>query len=256
MDLTLTHMQDDRGWILERFARDWTFMAEDSKNSHINVGHNLEVAWLLLRLHSLTGKEKYREEGLALTDQLLEKAFHAETGAWRGDLKRTNPEQYPSTTTWWAHAYGNMLQLYAYRISGEDRYLEAFRKGARFWNENFIDEEYGASPTRARLEGGVVDGAKGKRSKTSYHSMEHSFLCYLYLDLWTNDTSVSLHYQIENPNGGSLYPLPIEGLNPQIEKTFVNSILKRSRTTSDGALRLPDEGPAELEIQLSSPDAQ
>ncbi len=256
MDLTLTHMQDDRGWILERFDRDWTFMAEDSKNSHINVGHNLEVAWLLLRLYSLTGKETYREEGLALTDQLLEKAFHAETGAWRGDLKRTNPDQYPSTTTWWAHAYGNMLQLYAYRISGDDRYLEAFRKGARFWNENFIDEEYGASPTRARLEGGVVDGAKGKRSKTSYHSMEHSFLCYLYLDLWTNDTSVGLHYRNEDPNEGQLYPLPIEDLNPQIEKTFINGILKRSRTTSDGGLRLPDEGPAELEILLSSPDAQ
>lgn len=39
MDLTLTHMQDDRGWIRERFAKDWTFLPDDSKNSHINVGH-------------------------------------------------------------------------------------------------------------------------------------------------------------------------------------------------------------------------
>lgn len=256
MDLTLTHMQDDRGYILERFDRDWTFMPEDSKNSHINIGHNLEVAWLLLRLYSLTDKQKYREEGLQLTDLMLEKAFHSETGAWRGDLNRKNPEEYPPTTTWWAHAYGNMLQLYAYRVSGDDRYLEAFRKGAQFWNENFIDEELGASPTRARLAGGVSDGAKGKRSKTSYHSMEHSLLNYLYLDLWVNDAPVTLHYRIENPEGRRLYPLLVEDLTPEIGKTFFNGTPGDTKTTSEGGLHLPDDGPVELRVQLRSTDSQ
>lgn len=256
MDLTLTHMQDDRGYILERFDRDWTFMPEDSKNSHINVGHNLEVAWLLLRLYSLTDKESYREEGLKLTDLMLEKAFHAETGAWRGDLDRENPEEYPPTTTWWAHAYGNMLQLYAYRVSGDDRYLDAYRKGAQFWNENFIDEELGGSPTRAHLDGYVTDGAKGKRSKTSYHSMEHSLLNYMYLSLWVNDTPITLHYQIENPGGGRLYPLLIEDLNPEIEGVSINGTSRRSENTSGEGLRLPDDGPVDLMIQLRSADSQ
>ena len=256
MDLTLTHMQDDRGWILERFAPDWTFLPEDSKNDQINVGHNLEVAWLLLRLYTLNGKDAYREEGLALTDQLLEMAFHEETGAWRGHLDRTNPKQYRSTTTWWAHAYGNMLQLYAYRITGEERYLDAFRKGARFWNENFVDEEYGASPTRAYLAGGIADGAKGKRSKTSYHSLEHALLCSLYLDLWVNEKPATLHYRIENPDSGRLYPLPVEELSPHVERTTINGTQQTSPNADDGAIQLPEHGPAEINVELRSASVQ
>lgn len=257
MDLTLTHMQDDRGYILERFDQDWTFMPEDSKNSHINVGHNLEVAWLLLRLYSLTDKESYREKGLELTDLMLETAFHSETGAWRGDLDRENPEEYPSTTTWWAHAYGNMLQLYAYRVSGDDRYLEAFRQGAQFWNENFIDGKHGASPTRARLSGGVSDGAKGKRSKTSYHSLEHSFLLYLYLNLWVNDKPVSLHYRMTEPAGERLYPLPIEELTPEVNRVTINGTTQTPPESGSGWVSLPETGPVEVNVELrSSPSRQ
>lgn len=254
MDLTLTHMQDDRGWILERFEQDWTFLPDDPKNSHINVGHNLEVAWLLLRLYALTGKDKYRSEGLALTDQLLEYAFHTKSGAWRAQLNRTDPTEFRPTTTWWAHAYGNMLQLYAYRVTGNDRYLEAFRKGARFWNDHLVDREYGGSPTRVYLDGTLDDGAKAKRTKTSYHSLEHSLLCYLYLDLWVNETPVTLHYRIQKPEGRRLHPLPIEA-TPHIENVTVNDRPQTPPDTSDGSFRLPSEGPVEIEFELSSPSS-
>jgi mannobiose 2-epimerase len=253
MDLTLTHMQDDRGWILERFATDWTFLPDDGKNSHINVGHNLEVAWLLLRLYALTGNEAYRTEGLALTDKLLKRAFHAETGAWRSKLKRTDPSQFPNTTTWWTQAYGNFLQLYAYRVTGRKRYLRAFRSGAHFWTDHFVDEKHGGTVLRAFLDGGVAGGRKAVRTKTSYHALEHSLLAYLYLDLWVNESPVTLHYQIEDPNGERLYPLPVEDLTPKIERVTINGTPQTPPDTADGALRLPEKGPAAITIQLTSP---
>lgn len=252
MDLTLTHMQDDRGWILERFAADWTFLPDHSGNSHINVGHNLEVAWLLLRLYDLTGKEEYRKKGLTLTDKLLDEVFYEETGAWPSHLERQDPTQHRSTTTWWAQAYGNFLQLYAHRVTGEDRYLDAFRRGAQFWNRNFVDKEHGGTMLRAHLDGGVADGTKAVRTKTSYHAMEHSFLAYLYLSLWENDSSATLHYQIDNPEGRRLYPLPIEDLTPSIQRTVINDSPQASPDTVDGALQLPTEGPATITIDLTS----
>ncbi|MFB6274230.1 MAG: AGE family epimerase/isomerase, partial [Salinibacter sp.] len=251
MELTLTHMQNDRGWIRERFAQDWTFLPKDPKNSHLNVGHNAEVAWLLFRLHALTGKDRYRRTGLALTDKLLRHAFHEETGAWLHKLKRTNLSQHPDEAVWWVQAYGNMLQLYAYRTTGDERYLDAFRKGARFWNEAFVDEKHGGTVLKTTLDGTVTAGDKAVRTKTSYHALEHALLTSLYLDLWANDTATSVHYRFKTPQGERLRPLPIED-TPHIERVLVNGTPQAPPDTVDRALRLPSSGPVRLQIDLSS----
>jgi mannobiose 2-epimerase len=256
MDLVLTHMQDERGWILERFAADWTFLPNDPKNRYINVGHNAEVAWLLLRLYALTGTERYRRKGLALTDKLLRHAFHDETGAWRHKLRRTDPSRHPDAAMWWVQAYGNMLQLYAYRVTGDERYLTAFRTGARFWTKAFVDADHGGTVLRTSLDGTVVDGDKAVRTKTSYHAVEHALLTSLYLDLWVNDATPSLHYRIEPSTERRIHPLPVED-TPRIERVFVNDTLRTPPDTADGAVRLPGTvpRPVRLRVDLSSSSA-
>ncbi|WP_263787335.1 AGE family epimerase/isomerase [Salinibacter grassmerensis] len=254
MDLTLTHMQDDRGWILERFAADWTFRPDDPKNSHINVGHNAEVAWLLLRLHALTGKERYRRKGLALTDKLLRTAFRDETGAWRHELRRTDPARHPDTAVWWVQAHGNMLQLYAYCATGADRYLDAFRKGARFWMDAFVDADHGGTVLRTTLDGTVVDGEKAVRTKTSYHAVEHALLASLYLDLWARGAATTLHYRLDSVQDLSLSPPLVED-TPRIERVLVDGTPRPRTAFPDGTVRLPDTltAPVRLQIDLSSP---
>jgi len=251
MDLTLTQMQGDDGWIRERFAKDWTFLPTDSKNSHLNIGHNVEVAWLLLRLHALTGTDRYREKGLALTDQLLQNAFHENTGAWLHKIARTDRSESPDEAVWWVQAYGNMLLLYAYRTTGKARYFEAFRKSARFWNEAFVDATHGATVLKTTLDGRVTAGDKAVRTKTSYHALEHAFLTSLYLDLWTNNASTTLHYRFDRPQTKRLFPLPVED-TPRIERMLVNDTLQTPPDTVNEALRLPAEGPVRLQIDLSS----
>jgi len=256
LDLTLTHMQDERGWILERFASDWAFLPDDAKNSHINVGHNLEVAWLLLRLHALTGKDRYRRTGLALTDRLLEHAFHAETGAWLHKLKRTAPSKHPDTAVWWVQAYGNMLQLYAHRTTGDARYREAFRKGARFWTDAFVDPEQGGTVLRTTLDGAVVDGDKAVRTKTSYHAVEHALLLALDLDLWTADAPTTLHYRLDSVPDLPFFPLPVEDA-PRIDRVRIDGTPRPRTAAPNGTVRLPDTltAPVRLQIDLSSPSS-
>lgn len=250
MDHALTDMQDDRGWILERFSADWTFLPDHSGNSHINVGHNLEVAWLLLRLYALTGDDTYRESGAALTDKLLNQAFHP-TGAWRSKLSRTNPDDYRSTTTWWVQAYGNMLQLYAYRVTGKQRYLDAFRDGAQFWNHNFVDDKHGATVLRAHLDGGVADGAKAVRTKTSYHALEHALLTSLYLPLWVNEEPTTLHYRFEHPVDAPFHPLPIEVGRPAVKTLSINGQDQGPSFSSPIELHLDGSGPSSIRVTVS-----
>lgn len=255
MDLTLTHMQGPDGWIRERFAQDWSFRPEDDKNSHLNVGHNLEVAWLLLRLHTLTGTERYRTTALELTDQLLEQAFHEETGAWLHKLRRTDRSQHPDTAVWWVQAYGNMLQLYAYRATGAPRYLDAFRKGARFWTQHFVDAEHGGTILRTTLDGEGVDGAKAVRTKTSYHAVEHALLLSLYTNLWIEDSPATLHYRAEQ--GDTLHPLPVEATAPTIERVWLDGEAQSPLPVTDdrSALLLPDP-PAALTVDVADSTAR
>jgi mannose/cellobiose epimerase-like protein (N-acyl-D-glucosamine 2-epimerase family) len=253
MDLTLTHMRNEQGWVRERFARDWTFLPDDDKNSHLNVGHNLEVAWLLLRLHALTGKERYRREGLTLTDRLLEHAFHEKTGAWLHKLRRTDRSQHPDTAVWWVQAYGNMLQLYAYRVTGAQRYRDAFRKGARFWTQHFVDDEHGGTVLRVHLDGRVADGAKAVRTKTSYHAMEHALLNFLYLSLWVNDPPATLHYRIEGPFDGAFSPLPVEATEPTIQKILVDG--RRRSPSTTGMIRLNLQRNASIPVTVTVTDS-
>ena len=101
-----------------------------------------------------------------------------------------------------------------------------------------------------------ADGAKGKRTKTSYHSLEHSFLLYLYLDLWVNDESVSLHYRMAEPAGERLYPLPIEDLTPQVNRVTIDGTTQTPPESGPGWVPLPETGPVEVNVELRSSPSQ
>jgi hypothetical protein len=146
-----------------------------------------------------------------------------------------------------------MLQLYAYRTTGEERYLEAFRKGARFWNEAFVDEKSGGTVLKTTLDGTVTAGDKAVRTKTSYHAVEHALLNALYLDLWANEQSVSLHYRLQTPGTTRLHPLPIEE-RPRIHQVRVNGTPHAPLDTLDGAVRVPSTpgNPIHLQIDVTT----
>ena len=155
---------------------------------------------------------------------------------------------------WWVQAYGNMLQLYAYRMTGKTRYREAFRQGARFWSQHFVDHKHGGTVLRVHLDGRVADGAKAVRTKTSYHALEHALLNYLYLSLWINEAPTTLHYRIQGPFEGAFGPLPVEATNPQIQRMSVGS---RQKTFSNpaGMVRLNFQGDTALDLTVTVTDS-
>lgn len=177
---------------------------EKSADRNDGEGRLNLLAWLPPIQREGNGREtrhkRRHEDGIepfhrALHDGLAERD---ETGAWRHKLRRTDPSQSPDTAVWWVQGYGNMLRLYAHRTTGDPRYLEAFRKGAHFWTDAFVDREQGGTVLRTTLDGTVVDGDKAVRTKTSYHAAEHALLLALYLDLWTTDTPTTLHYRLDS----------------------------------------------------------
>ena len=100
----MTHQSS--GWIMERYDREWQPIA--GKNDWMNTGHNVEVAWMLMRLYDLTKKEAYRQRGEDLNTQLLRYAFNADTGVWYHRVKVADGRMHSNVSPWWGQSYGNI----------------------------------------------------------------------------------------------------------------------------------------------------
>jgi mannobiose 2-epimerase len=253
LNLALSKMRDPKtGWLRERYARDWQFLPADRKNDWVNVGHNIEVVWMLLRLHLLNENPRYERVALELSRKLAEHAFREETGAWLHRLKPGDPSAHPEETPWWVQAYGNFLQLYLYHATGDEAALRRFRKGARFWNDHFVDERYGGTVLFTTLEGEVTNGAKGVRTKTSYHAMEHALLGYLLTRWWIQGEPAPLHFRVADPAPGDTLRAAVVGNDAlRLRQATINGTDATPAPGEPLAVPLPDRGPARVTATLA-----
>ncbi len=250
VNVILERMMDSQNdWLLESFSESWRINKEPS--SRVDVGHNIEIVWMLLRLHLLTGKQEYKTKALDLYPRLFEVAFNLETGAWYHKFNRSNPEEKPATTPWWIQVYGNMLEMYLYRITGDQKHLDRFQKGAAFWNEHFIDREYGGAFLSAGIDGSLHNGNKAVRSKTSYHSMEHGLLNYLYLKLWVQEQPATLYFKIrQSEEEETFYSSMVEDPAVQINKVMIDGKPWKAYDAERGAITLPALKSGTVQVEL------
>lgn len=211
----------ETGWIGERFTADWR-PAPQSTPERYNVGHNLEVAWLLARLALATGTDGYGDRALELGERVAESGLLGSRSDGSGGAAAwiqtvTRPEARPSGASpdsgrvlWWIQAYGNMTELTLHRIreggragpspaggeAGGRPPLGRYRRGAAFWKRHLVDPRFGAAVTAVDPGGELLDGDKGGRWKTSYHAVEHALWNWLGEALWTSPRRpVSLHFR-------------------------------------------------------------
>ncbi len=253
MDYVSDRMRDpESGWILEYFDKNWNELKSDP--DIINVGHNLEVAWMLLRLAMLNDAEKMPETALQLEDSLFAKAFKKETGLWHTTLGRKDPGITNDFTYWWIQAYGNMYSLCSYRISGNKERLDQFIKSAGFWDRYFLDRENGDTYTSVNLTGEAKDSTKANPYKTSYHSIEQCLLNYLYLNFWVNHKPVKLHFNIYKPRQGDLlFPIPVEDMNiTVVDAQYVGSPGEGRPTYNERSVSLPEAESAKVIVTVEN----
>lgn len=214
MDLALLRMRSPTdGYILDHFDRDWTLrpMRREDGTEVIAVGGNLETAWVLIRLHLLTGADSYRRDALELAGRVLPPSWDDEFGGWYESFGRGNTSDHGSSKIWFIQAYGNFFDLSLYGLNRDPACLERFTRNSAFWERHLLDREYGGDLFSVDRSGAVLDGSKGTYGKASYHSMEHCLLNYLYLGLYVHERPVALHYFLDGTSGtGVRHVCPVE----------------------------------------------
>ncbi|MFH1006613.1 MAG: AGE family epimerase/isomerase [Candidatus Latescibacterota bacterium] len=256
-DLSIDKMMDPvEGWILgypTGFDRQWNYTPYmENGIETIYLGANSTAALFFLRLYHQSGDERYRDAGKAVGDKLCQFGWDSERGGWLNLVEKALPHRplAHQDVSWWIQIYGCFLQLQLYNLTGEEQYLERFRKSELFFDRYFVDHEYGGVYIGVTPDGTLIgEGQKASSWQTSYHEIEHGFLNYLHLNLYVNKQPVVLHFKLDGP--GNHFISPADDPSVRISSVRING---KDWTDFDAHKRnvsLPDGKGLKVEVTLA-----
>lgn len=274
METVWARMRDSRsGWIRERYTADWTPLADGGET--YNVGHNIEVAWMLQRLalaaagmpgaDSVAGlpADSARRAAGDLMRSVARVAFRTGPGAWIQSVSAPDLEPRRERVVWWIHAYGAMADATLYRTTGAPGPRERYRVATAFWNDHLLDRDRGGAYLAVTPQGRVVEGRKGGRWKTSYHSVEHALLNWWAESLWMDGDrdggaegrGLTLHFRpVPEAAGDTLRPVLIPDPGVRVSAVRQGGQAREWIADQGRGVALPADLPAGavVEVELSA----
>ena len=152
------------------FNDDWSVSDRDGDSKQCEYGLDLEASWLIVEAAQRLGRQqdpRVRRASLALVDHALRDGFDQE----HGGVYRHGPATGPADNKdkeWWQQCEALVALLNSYQLTGDPKYWKAFDLQARFFNERFVDRQYGEVYTTL-FKDGRVDDEKVGPWKAPYH---------------------------------------------------------------------------------------
>lgn len=215
---------DNSPFVQEKFFEDWshdqTHMWQQNRGV---VGHNLKIAWNLMRMHSLRPKPEYEAFARKIAELMPPIGSDQQRGGWYDVMERTRqPGQalhrfaFHDRKAWWQQEQGILAYQILHGVLGGDAYLQLARESAAFYNAFFLDHDDGAIYFNV-LASGVpflvgTERFKGSHSMSMYHSGELCYLSAVYINLLITKQPLDLHFK-PLPNG---FPDKILRVEPDI----------------------------------------
>lgn len=188
IDVILTHMiHPDSGCGRNQFALDFTPLpaiairrtwnaeregaAIESPLDSTSYGHNVELAWLLVRAGEVLGKP--RDAYLDVIRRLVDHALRYGLDTTYGGIYRDGPHEGPALVRdkeFWQNAEALVGFLDAYEITRDPRYLTAFEEVWAFADRYMINHDLGEWMTLVSESGEPLVTGIGNPWKACYHS--------------------------------------------------------------------------------------
>jgi mannose/cellobiose epimerase-like protein (N-acyl-D-glucosamine 2-epimerase family) len=260
MQISLSQMTDScYGWFNgfpKPYDARWNLTPAVINNKEvISAGGQLTAGLSLLRMCEITGNEIYRAKGINLGRQLLSSAWDSTRGGWFDIIERMPPNkpQDTSSVSWWIQSYGLFLQLHLYHLTGEKRYLDSYQKMAYFWDNYFVDKEFGGVFMNVSPAGAPLNTNKAVVWKASYHEMENALLNYLYLNLYVNRKPATLYFHIKNSSSRAKHFVSIiEDPSVRITVVKLNGKDWKSFDPVERSVILPEGKDLKVEVTLNA----
>ena len=139
----------------------------------INPGHCIETAWFILEEARYRGWDKSLVDmALTILDWSWEWGWDKEYGGiinFRDCLNFPSQDYAQDMKFWWPQTEAIIATLYAYRATGESRYLDMHRQISDWTYAHFPDYEKGEWYGYLHRDGSVAQPAKGNLFKGPFH---------------------------------------------------------------------------------------
>jgi mannose/cellobiose epimerase-like protein (N-acyl-D-glucosamine 2-epimerase family) len=208
-DTIVEHFPDDEHspFVQERFNEDWSpDRSHTWQQDRAVVGHNLKIAWNLMRMNSLRPKKAYQDLAEKIARRMPEVGSDQQRGGWYDVVERTKAPgdrwhafSWHDRKAWWQQEQSILAYLILAGITKNADYLQEARQAAAFYNAFFLDHDEGAVYFNVLADGMPyllgTERFKGSHSMSMYHSSELCYLATVYTNLLVKDEPLTLWFK-------------------------------------------------------------
>ena len=207
-DLITKYFPDDANspMVQEKFFEDWSAdRVWGWQQNRGVVGHNLKIAWNLMRMYSLKSKPEYLALAEKIGKVMPSVGLDIQRAGWYDVIERVQKLNgkdhryvWHDRKAWWQQEQAILAYLILAGVNGGDEKLELARSSAAFYNSFFLDHDAGGVFFNT-LANGVpylqgTERNKGSHSMSGYHSLELCFLSATYTNLLITGAPLDLHF--------------------------------------------------------------
>lgn len=267
-DTIVEHFGDyeNSPFVNERFHEDWSMDQSWGwqRNSAV-VGHNLKIAWNLMRVYNLLPKQDYAAFAERIAALMPAAGGDQQRGGWYDLIERTKKADEPyfpffmhDRKTWWQQEQGILAYQLLAGTLDKPEYRRLARESSAYYNAWFLDHDSGGvyfnvlANGRPYLMG--TERRKGSHSMAGYHSFELCYLAATYGNLLLTGQSLDLHFkpQADQLPDGVLNVAP-DLLPPgaaQIGRVWVDDVPWQDFDAAAMTVRLPADGAARPRVRV------
>jgi mannose/cellobiose epimerase-like protein (N-acyl-D-glucosamine 2-epimerase family) len=208
-DTVAAHFPDyaESAFVQEKFHDDWT---KDQtwgwQQNRAVVGHNLKIAWNLMRVNSVRPKDVYVDLAEKIAVTIPDHGADRQRGGWYDVVERVlEPGQkfhryaWHDRKAWWQQEQGILAYLILHGTLKKEEYLRYAREGAAFYNAWFLDTDAGGIYFNVLANGQPyalgTERGKGSHSMAGYHSFELCYLAAIYTNLLIRKEPMDFHFR-------------------------------------------------------------
>jgi mannose/cellobiose epimerase-like protein (N-acyl-D-glucosamine 2-epimerase family) len=199
---------DESPFVQEKFFDDWSKdQSWGWQQNRAVVGHNLKIAWNLMRFQAVKPKQAYLDLACKISALMPKVGYDNQRFGWYDVVERQLlPGQkfhryaWHDRKAWWQQEQGILAYLILQgHMPDQSAYKKYADESATFYNAFFLDQNDGGVYFNV-LANGVpyllgTERFKGSHSMSAYHSTELCFLSTVYIELLVKKRPLTLYFK-------------------------------------------------------------